>query len=227
MELFRHFHLGRLRKGIRGTVAKARMIRSPHRDVLYRQIDRNLDHRNLDNAIVHSHRTLQQLWKIADRRSRVLAVGACNLLEIYTFKGYGFDNIVGVDLVRPDNDPGYIRIMDMHDLRFPDDAFDIVYCSGAFHCSYDAKRLVREFVRVTRTGGWVCITVPIDFPRNDVYRVDVGSLHGLRELFEPFLGEVQWSETVPPGSEFNPNNNTIVRAIFQIKKGDPQDRSVV
>jgi SAM-dependent methyltransferase len=206
-----------------GSAAKMRAIRSPNRHCLYRQIDRNLEHRNLDNAIIHSHRTLQQLWKIADHGSRVLAVGVCNLLEIYAFKGYGFDRIVGIDLVRPDNDSGFIQLMDMHDLRFSDDAFDIVYCSGAFHCSYDPKRLVREFVRVTRPGGWICITVPIDFARSDVYRVDVRSLDGLRDLFEPFVEKVWWSETVAAGSEFNPNNNTIIRAIFQITKDDTRD----
>src|SRR5712675_784745 len=116
MNLLRYLRFCRLRKWMVRRIAKSRMIRSPDRHFLYRQIDRNLEHRNLDNAIIHSHRTLAQLCKIADRHSRVLAVGACNLLEIYAFKGYGFDKILGIDLVRPDNDPGFIQIMDMHDL---------------------------------------------------------------------------------------------------------------
>lgn len=185
---------------------------------LYQQIDRNLQHRGLDNAIIHSHRILAMLWKMAPRTSRVLSVGSCNLLEIYAFKGYGFDNIRGIDLVPADNDPGFMQVMDMHDLKFPDNSFDILYCSGAFHCSYDPRRLAREFVRATADGGLVCITVPVNFSTTEVYRVDAGSLEGLRGFFAPHVGDVIWEEVVPGNSEHNPNRDPIARTIFRVRK---------
>jgi SAM-dependent methyltransferase len=210
--------LNRLKKGWQRGFARLRVSGSPNRDALVQQIDRNLQHRGLDNAIIHSHRILSTLWKIAPRTSRILSVGSCNLLEIYAFKGYGFDTIQGIDLVAADNDPGFVQVMDMHDLKFPDNSFDILYCSGAFHCSYDPKRLAGEFVRVTSNGGLVCITVPVNFATTDIYRVDAGSLEGLRKFFVPHVGEVIWEEVVPGNSEHNPNRDAIARTIFRVAK---------
>jgi SAM-dependent methyltransferase len=210
--------LNAIEKELKRNFAKLRISRSPNRDVLTQQIDRNLQHRGLDNAIIHSHRMLAMLWKIAPRTSRVLSVGSCNLLEIYAFKGYGFDDIRGIDLVPADQDPGFVQVMDMHEMRFPDNSFDILYCSGAFHCSYDPDRLAGEFVRVTADGGLVCITVPINYSTTDIYRVDAGSLEGLRRFFEPHVGEVLWEEVVPGSSEYNPNRDPIARTIFRVRK---------
>lgn len=219
MQIFGRIRSSRLFTEAVRMLAKLRMMRSPDRKLLYRQIDRNLAHRGLDNAIIHSHRVLEKLWRVAGRDSRVLAVGACNLLEIHAFKSYGIDDVIGIDLVAPEkNDGGVIKIMDMHDLRFEDDTFDILYCSGAFHCSHDVHRLVREFVRVTKSGGYICIAVPVDFTPNDVYRYDVGSLENLKALFAPHVRDVVWSESVPANSEFNPNNNTTIRCIYRIVK---------
>ena len=210
--------LSRLKKEWRHRFARLRVRGSPNRDALVQQIDRNLQHRGLDNAIIHSHRILSRLWKAAPRSSRVLSVGSCNLLEIYAFKGYGFDRIQGIDLVPADNDPGFVQVMDMHDLKFPDNSFDILYCSGAFHCSYDPKRLADEFVRVTSDGGLVCITVPVNFATTDIYRVDAGSPEGLRKFFEPHVGELVWEEVVPGNSEHNPNRDPVARTIFRVSK---------
>lgn len=198
--------------------ARLRVKQSPNRDALFQQIDRNLQHRALDNAIIHSHRILAVLWKAAPRTSKVLAVGACNLLEIYAFKSYGFDDIRGIDLVPAENDPGFIQLMDMHELKFPDSSFDILYCSGAFHCSYNPRMLAAEFIRVTANGGLICITVPVNYSTNEIYRVDAGSLEGLRGFFTPHAGDVLWEEVVPGSTEYNPNRDSIARTIFRVRK---------
>jgi len=218
MSPFRFLRRAGLRNELARLTARLRVKRSPNREVLFKQIDRNLQHRNLDNAIIHSHRMLAVLWKIAPRTNRVLSVGSCNLLEIYAFKGYGFDDIRGVDLLPAQNDPGFIQVMDMHDLKFAENSFDILYCSGAFHCSYDPRRLAQEFVRVLADRGLVCITVPVNYVTTDVYRVDPGSLEGLRGFFAPHAGEVVWEEVVPGNSEHNPNRDSIARTIFRVHK---------
>lgn len=215
LQFLRRSHL---RNEIARLTARLHAKRSPNRDTLFKQIDRNLQHRRLDNAIIHCHRMLAVLWKAAPRTSRVLSVGSCNLLEIYAFKGYGFDDIRGIDLVPTANDPGFIQIMDMHDLKFADSSFDILYCSGAFHCSYDPRRLAEEFIRVTADGGLVCITVPVNYATTEIYRVDAGSLEGLRGFFASYVGEVVWEEVVPGNSEQNPNRDLIARTIFRVRK---------
>jgi predicted SAM-dependent methyltransferase len=53
--------------------------------------------------------------------------------------------------------------MDVTDIRFPDGAFDVVYCSHVLEHVLEDKRAMREFYRVLKVGGWAIILVPI-FP---------------------------------------------------------------
>ena len=200
-------------------LSKTRMIFNPNKEILYRNIERNLEHRGLDNAIIHSHRMLEQLIKIAkDKTIKILSVGTCNALEIYAFKGYGYDNIIGIDLVAQKKDTEMIKVMDMHNLKFKDNFFDLIFCSGTFQCSYDPKKLVKEFIRTVKNGGMICITVPVNFEPTEVYRLDVQSLDGLHALFSPHIKEKIWSETLPPHTEYNPHRHNIIRSIFTIVK---------
>ncbi len=201
------------------TLAKVRVLSSTERKTLFKQIDRSLEHRNLDNAIIHSHRMLGELRRFGfPRTAKILCVGACNMIELYAFKSYGYDNIIGIDLVPPREGGHGIRIMDMHRMKFTNDSFDLIFCSGTFHCSYNPKRLATEFTRVLKEGGMIAITVPINIPSSDIYRIDAGSLDGLHAYFKPFIGNILWSETVPPKNPCNPNNNEIIRTLFTINK---------
>lgn len=200
-------------------ISKAKMVFNPHKEFIFKQIERNLSHRNLDNAIIHSHRMLEQIGKIVrNRKINILSVGSCNMLEIYAFKSYGYDNVIGIDLVKPEWGGKFIRTMDMHNMKFADNSFDLIFCSGTFQCSYDPQKLVREFVRVAKDKALICITVPVGFEPTEVYKIDVKSLEGLRDFFFPHIKEILWSETVPPNTEFNPNQNTVIRSIFTIDK---------
>src|SRR5439155_23120353 len=60
------------------------------------------------------------------KRSRILCIGPRNEAEILLLSLYGFpiDNIVSIDLFSYSD---LIQVMDMHDLKFPADSFDIVY----------------------------------------------------------------------------------------------------
>ena len=197
-------------------LSKLRVHLWKHTDELQIQIDRHFEHLGLDNAIIHSHRMIEQIRKIGcERRSRVLAVGCCNMIEIHAFKSYGYDDVVGVDLVS--SDPQFIKVMDMHSMAFENHSFDVLYSSGTFHCTYDPSQLAAEFVRVVKRGGVLCITVPIDFTPSRAYPYDPGSLAGLSALFEKDISETLWSEIVPANSEFNPNGNSVLRVIFRLK----------
>ena len=50
--------------------------------------------------------------------------------------------------------------MDMHEMTFSDDSFDVVYASHSLEHSYDVERVVREIVRVARDGAVVGVEVP-------------------------------------------------------------------
>ncbi|MEI6500974.1 MAG: methyltransferase domain-containing protein, partial [Armatimonadota bacterium] len=53
-------------------------------------------------------------------------------------------------------------IMDIMDIKFPDDSFDIIYCSHVLeHVARDDVALA-ELYRVLKPGGWAILQVPLE-----------------------------------------------------------------
>jgi SAM-dependent methyltransferase len=67
-----------------------------------------------------------------------------------------------IDYVSADlEDPRAMVQMDITDIQYPDNTFDVVYCSHVLeHVTDDVKAMV-ELHRVTRPGGWAVLQVPI------------------------------------------------------------------
>ena len=88
---------------------------------------------------------------------KVLSVGPRNEAELLLFSLHGFSlkNIMGIDLF---SHSPHIHVMDMHDMDFADDTFDIYYSAFTMAYSQDAKRACAEAIRVTRDGGLIAIT---------------------------------------------------------------------
>lgn len=51
--------------------------------------------------------------------------------------------------------------MDVTDIRYPDESFDVVFCSHVLEHVPDDRRAMREFFRVLKGGGWAILLVPI------------------------------------------------------------------
>lgn len=58
-------------------------------------------------------------------------------------------------------DPRAMVRMDITDIHYPDDTFDIVYCSHVLEHIPDDRKAMRELHRVLRPGGWAILQVPI------------------------------------------------------------------
>ena len=73
-----------------------------------------------------------------------------------------FDTIdyLSADLSSPDA----MVVMDVTDIRYPDDTFDVLYCSHVLEHVPDDRRAMREFFRVLKPGGWAVLQVPITAP---------------------------------------------------------------
>jgi len=138
------------------------------------------------------------------------------MLEINKFKKAGYKKITAIDLVSIN--PLVVKVMDMHQMSFNDNSFDLIYCSGTFHCSYNPKRLVKEFVRVIRNSGAIFITVPVKFKKNKIYQFDVKSLGNLHNMFKKNIKKIFWSKLLKPGDKNNPNNDFLIRSFFEVKK---------
>lgn len=51
--------------------------------------------------------------------------------------------------------------MDITDIQYPDNTFNVIYCSHVLEHVPDDKKAMREFYRVLKPGGWAILLVPI------------------------------------------------------------------
>ncbi len=70
--------------------------------------------------------------------------------------------IPNLDYVTADlHDPGCMVKMDVARIPYPDNTFDIVYCSHVLEHVPDDRRAMREFSRVLKREGWAVFMVPL------------------------------------------------------------------
>lgn len=75
-----------------------------------------------------------------------------NLLKRYLGSGY-----LTADL----HNPNAMVRMDITDINYPDETFDVIYCSHVLEHVPDDIRAIREFHRVLKPNGWIVLLVPI------------------------------------------------------------------
>jgi ubiquinone/menaquinone biosynthesis C-methylase UbiE len=51
--------------------------------------------------------------------------------------------------------------MDVTDIKYPDESFDVVYCSHVLEHVQEDKKAMREFYRILKRDGWAILLVPI------------------------------------------------------------------
>jgi SAM-dependent methyltransferase len=54
--------------------------------------------------------------------------------------------------------------MDIHDIPFEDDSFDVVFCNHVLEHVRDDGRAMQEMHRVLKPGGWGIMQIPLFFP---------------------------------------------------------------
>jgi SAM-dependent methyltransferase len=71
------------------------------------------------------------------------------------------DGYLTADLVNP-----RARIkMDITQIQYPDQSFDVIYCSHVLEHVPDDRQAMREFHRTLKTDGWAVLLVPITAER--------------------------------------------------------------
>jgi len=179
-----------------------------------KQLERTMSKR--DTKRQHTQIMINKIAELVDISTcDVLCVGCRNTAEIDYFLQKGARQVTGIDLYSTSPE---VLVMDMHNMTFPADSFDIVYSTHSLEHSYDIQKVVDEFVRVCKNGGVVMIEVPVKFETNEVDRVDMGSLATLHSKFGEALSEVIWSDTQEPLRPLNTHIMSIIRSIMRIKK---------
>jgi len=69
---------------------------------------------------------------------------------------------LGVDYLTADLfNPSAMVKMDITDIQYPDESFDVIYCSHVLEHVADDRKAMREFFRVLKPNGWAILLVPI------------------------------------------------------------------
>jgi SAM-dependent methyltransferase len=58
-------------------------------------------------------------------------------------------------------DPDVMVKMDITDIQYPDNTFDVIYCSHVLEHVPDDRKAMSEFYRVLKAGCWAILQVPI------------------------------------------------------------------
>lgn len=64
------------------------------------------------------------------------------------------------------HDPSAMVRMDVMNIAYPDESFDVIYCSHVLEHVIDDRRAMREFRRVLKRDGWAVLLVPITAERS-------------------------------------------------------------
>ncbi len=165
-----------------------------------------------DNQL--KERTIYLVDKLAQfvnlNQAEILCVGCRNHAEIDYFYAKGVKKILGIDLMSKHSD---ILVMDMHQMTFPDNSFNVVYSSHSLEHAYDPQKVINEIKRICRPGGYVVIEVPIRYETTSADRIDFGGSEKLLSAFAPDVAQVLLAED----DTFTSKGTDVARAIFQIK----------
>lgn len=71
-------------------------------------------------------------------------------------------DLPGVDYLSADLESSDAMVrMDITDIDYPDDSFDVIQCSHVLEHVQDDKKAMREFARVLAPAGWCLLQVPV------------------------------------------------------------------
>jgi SAM-dependent methyltransferase len=186
-----------------------------YRRYLRGQLRRTLSKRDNDPG-VGARLLIERLAAECDPAgAAVLCVGCRNGVELDEFRSRAFRRVVGIDLFSQRED---IEVMDMHDLRFADDSFDVVYSSHSLEHAYDVHTVVREMMRVARAGGLAAVEVPVRHQADPADRASFAGLADLRKAFAAYTDEELLAEEEPPRSPTNDQGSDVARLVFRIRK---------
>ena len=145
----------------------------------------------------------------------VLCIGARDIIEVNYIRSKGAKRVIGIDLYSTDKD---IHVMDMHNMMFSDNSFDIVYSSHSLEHSYDIQQVVNEIIRVARPNAYIAIEMPIQFEPRGADLVNIKNIQTLYTLFEPYISQTLWNEEQQSYTVRNASGTSILRGIFTLDK---------
>ncbi len=104
------------------------------------------------------------IWMYFQQRTDLLDGKPKKMLHVAPERqlGHLFERQPHIDYLSGDllNERSMVK-MDITDIQFPDEQFDVIYCSHVLEHVPEDRRAMREFYRVLKPGGWAILQVPI------------------------------------------------------------------
>jgi len=146
---------------------------------------------------------------------KLLSIGPKNEGELLMYSKYGFNwkNLTGIDL---SSYSPKIKLMDMHEMNFPDNTFDVVTSMWSIRYSYDLLKVTNEIKRVSKNGAIIAVGITYSEDKNldFAYESKLDSIDSFLEYFDGMVDHIYWKIE----DEKKPNNIAHMSVIFQIRK---------
>lgn len=104
------------------------------------------------------------MWLYLRDRTDLLDGKPKRLLHVAPEMGLGrrFQQAPNVDYLSGDlNSPDAMVKMDVTDIQYPENSFDVIFCSHVLEHVPNDRKAMRELYRVLKPGGWAMLQVPI------------------------------------------------------------------
>ena len=147
-------------------------------------------HRNRTEKVMN---VLRSIENYNFSTSKILVVGSRNEAELMLLDAYGFHHSEAIDLF---SYSPRIKAMDMNEMSYPDDYFDIYYSSYVIKYSPDIKRTLQEAIRVTRNKGLMVFAFSFGL-KSEVIPKGAELSRGvedLKELLGNHIEHIYWNE---------------------------------
>jgi SAM-dependent methyltransferase len=106
-----------------------------------------------------------------------------------------FEETDCIDYLSADlSSPAAMVKMDVTDIQYADDSFDVIYCSHVLEHVSDDRRAMREFYRVLKPGGWAILQVPMSLAQRK------GSCYSARMIMSAGTGRIMRTDFPQLGS---------------------------
>jgi SAM-dependent methyltransferase len=194
-----------------------------HREYLHVQLHRTLSKKNVGTSNRYIYLIDRLREKVDISNLEVLCVGCRSVGEINYFKSIDAKRVVGIDLFFESEE---IMVMDMHEMTFEDNSFDVIFSSHSLEHARDYKKAVSEFVRVAKNGSIFVIEVPVNYETTSADLWDFESLKNLKNMFKKHINQILFEE-LEKKRENSSYGTDVIRMIFTISKAPVEGKKTI
>lgn len=90
------------------------------------------------------------------KSSKILIIGPRTEADIFKLKAYGYSNIEAIDLISYSES---ITLMDCHEMTFPDNTFDAIFCGWVLPYSTNPQKIADNIMRVAKNNSLISIGI--------------------------------------------------------------------